>query len=69
MSFNKTPVTQRIQSLIFLMYVAIIQCLNFNGQDFKKQFTLYSSVTPVTLKQGQSHQMWYEFVDPKQGFH
>ena len=55
MSFNKTPVTQRIQSLIFLMYVAIIQCLNFNGQDFKKQFTLYGSVTPVTLKQGQSH--------------
>ena len=23
--------------------------------------------TPVTLKQGQGHQTWYELVDPKQG--
>ena len=24
-------------------------------------------VTPVTLKQGHSHQTWYELIDPKQG--
>ena len=23
---------------------------------------------PVTLKQGQGHQTWYELVDPKQGY-
>ena len=26
----------------------------------------YDSDTPVTLKQGQGHQTWYELVDPKQ---
>ena len=32
-----------------------------------KQFAVYDSDTPVTLKQGQGHQTWYEFLDPKQG--
>ena len=34
----------------------------------KKEFAVYDSGTPVTLKQGQGHQTWYEFVDPKQGY-
>ena len=32
-----------------------------------KQFAVYDSDTPVTLKQGQGHQTWYELEDPKQG--
>ena len=34
----------------------------------KKQFAIYDSDTPVTLKQGQDHQTWYKLVDPKQGY-
>ena len=33
-----------------------------------KQLAVYDSDAPVTLKQGQSHQTWYELVDPKQGY-
>ena len=36
-------------------------------KNLKKQFAVYDSDTPVTLKQGQGHQTWYEFLDPKQG--
>ena len=32
----------------------------------KKQFAVYNSGPPVTLRQGQGHQTWYELVDPKQ---
>ena len=32
----------------------------------KKQFVVYNPDTPVTLKQGQGHQIWYELVEPKQ---
>ena len=28
----------------------------------QKQFTVYDSDTPVTMKQGQGHQTWYELV-------
>ena len=48
------------------MYVSTIQHLNYSGQESKKQFAVYDSDTPVTLKQGQSHQIWDELVDPKQ---
>ena len=34
----------------------------------KKQFAVYDSDTPVTLKQGQGHQTWLELVDSKQDF-
>ena len=34
----------------------------------KKQFAVYDSDTPVTLKQGQGHQTWSELVDHKQGY-
>ena len=34
----------------------------------KKQFAVYDSHTPVTLKQGQGHQTWCALVDPKQGY-
>ena len=36
-------------------------------KNLKKQSAVYDSDTPVTLKQGQGHQTWYELVDPKQG--
>ena len=43
-----------------------MQCLNYSGQESKKQIVVYDSDTPVTLKQDQGHQTWYELVDPKQ---
>ena len=51
------------------MYVKTIQCLNYSGQESKKQFVVYDSDTPVTLKQGQRNQTWYKLVDPKQGYY
>ena len=42
------------------------QCLNYSGQESRKQFAVYDSDTPVTLKQGQGHQTWYDLVDLKQ---
>ena len=50
------------------MYIRTIQHLNYGGQESKKQFAVYDSDTPVTLKQSQGHQKWYELVDPKQGY-
>ena len=35
-------------------------------KNLKKLFAVYNSDTPVILKQGQSHQIWYELVEPKQ---
>ena len=32
------------------------------------QIAVYDSDAPVTLKQGQDHQIWHELVDPKQGY-
>ena len=29
---------------------------------------MYDSDTPVTFKHDQGHQIWYELVDPKQGY-
>ena len=52
-SLKYTPVTQSILCLIFLMYVSTIQRYNYCGQESKKQFAVYDSHTPVTLKQGQ----------------
>ena len=34
-----------------------------------KQFAVYDSNIPVTLKQGHGHQTWYELLDPKQGYY
>ena len=50
------------------MYVRTIQCLNYSGQDSKTKLTGYDSYTPVTLKQSQGHQTWYDLADPKQGY-
>ena len=50
------------------MYVRTIQHLNYGGLESKKQFAVYDSDKPVTLKQCQGHQTWYELVDPKQGY-
>ena len=46
------------------MYVRTI-ILNYCGQESKKQFAVYDSDTPVTLKHGQCHQTWYKLVDLK----
>ena len=53
---------------MFLMYVRNIQCLDYGGQESKKQFAVYDSDTSLILNQGQGHQTWYELVDPKQGY-
>ena len=45
-----------------------IQLLNYGGQESKKQFAGYDSNTLLTLKRGQGHQIWYDSVDPKQGY-
>ena len=29
---------------------------------------MYDSDTPVTLKEGEDHQTWYDVVNPKQGY-
>ena len=39
-----------------------------NLKENKKQFAVYDSNTPVTLKQGQGHQTQYELVDLIQGY-
>ena len=65
MSLKYTTVTQSMLCLIFLMYVRTMQCLNYSRQESKKKFADYDSDTPVTLKQGQDHETWYELVDPK----
>ena len=77
MSLKYTPVTQSILCLTFSMYVRKTQCLNYSRQEpkinlrFMIQTYLWiwnkiNSDTPVTLKQGQGHQSWYELVDSKQ---
>ena len=48
------------------MYVASIQRLNY--KNLKKQFAVYDSDTPVTLKQDQGHETCYDLIDPKQGY-
>ena len=53
---------------IFLMYARTIQLWNYHGQESRKQFAVYDSDKPLTLKQGHSHQTWYELIDPKQGY-
>ena len=45
------------------MYVRTIQHLNYGGQESKQRFAVHDSDTPVTLKQGQGNQTWYELVD------
>ena len=57
-----------------LFHVGKNQCLNYGGpkpkkkQKTEKQFALYDSDTPVTLKQDQGHQIEYELVDTEQGY-
>ena len=52
-----TPVTQSILCLIFLIYVAALQHLNYGGQGCKeKKKAVYDSNIAVTFKQGQGHQ-------------
>ena len=50
------------------MFVATIQYVNYSGQEsnkkkLKKINAVYDLDTPVTLKQCQGQQTWYELVD------
>ena len=54
--------------LTFSMHVRTIQHLNYGEQEYQNQFLVDYSDTPVTSKQGQGHQTWYELVDPKEGY-
>ena len=42
--------------IIFLLYIATTQRLNYRGQESETQFAVYISDTRVTLKQTQGHQ-------------
>ena len=68
MSLKYTPVTQSILCLSFLMYIRTTQHFVYSGEESKRQFAVYDADTPVTLKQGQDHQIWYKLEDPKQGY-
>ena len=61
-----TSVTQSIQCLIFLMYAAAIRRINYKGHESTTQSAVYDSDIPVTLKQGQGNQTWFDLLDPKQ---
>ena len=65
MSLKYTPVTQSILCLIFFIYVATMYHLTTVDKNLK-QFAVYDSDIPVTLKYGQGHQTWYELLE--QGF-
>ena len=41
---------------------------NYSEHKSKEQIAVHDSDTPVTLKQGQGHQTWYDLVDPKQSY-
>ena len=61
-----TLVAQSIFYIGFLMSVATIQCLNYTGQQSKKQNLQCMFLTHVRLETGHSYQTWYESVDSKQ---
>ena len=46
---------------------SLYMLFNYSEHKSKEQIAVHDSDTPVTLKQGQGHQTWYELVDPKQG--
>ena len=48
--------------LDFFDVCSSISCLNYSGRESKKQFAVYDSDTPVTLKSGHRHQSWYEWL-------
>ena len=55
--------------MLFVMYEAIIQCLNYTGQETKKEkLAVCVFDTPVTAKQGRGHWTWYDMIDCKQGY-
>ena len=62
--------TAVMQSILCLT-VLTIQQWNYSEKYLKKktttrkQFVVYASDTPVTLKQGLGHKTWYKLADPK----
>ena len=50
------------------MYERTIQRLNYSGQESKKKLAVHDSDTPVTLKQCQGHQTWFELVYSNQSY-
>ena len=52
--------------MIFSMFVATIQLLNYIGRQSKKQNLQFMLLTPAFFKRGHGHQTWYESVDQEQ---
>ena len=67
MSVIHTGHTKHTLLVLFKMY-SNHTLLNFSGSNSKKQFAVYDSDIPVTLKQGQGHQFWYELPAAEQGY-
>lgn len=63
MSLEYTPVKPTILCLIFSMYVATIQRLDYSGPESKNHNLQFL----IALRQGQGHWTWYELVDLQQG--
>ena len=65
-----TPHLHKAYSARFFFFqtrVATTCRLNYNGQESKTTFAVYHCDVHVTLKQGPSHEIWYEFL-AKQGY-
>ena len=62
-SLEHTPVTQFILCLVFLMYVAIIQQLNYSRQESKQESKKHN-LQFIFLKQSQGLQTYNENGDP-----
>ena len=62
--------TQSVLYMTCLMSVATILLINYTGKESREkiQFAVYISDTPVTLKEGEGDQTWYESVDHKQDY-
>ena len=65
MPLRYTPITQSILCLIFMMSVATIP--PYSGQESKNNL-LFMILTYLWPWKGQGHKIWYELLDPKQGY-
>ena len=59
-----TSFAQSTLCMVFAMHLTTIQQLHQTQSELKKiLFAVHVFNMPVTLKQGQGHQTWYELVD------
>ena len=72
LTYILTRVTQNTLCIIVLMNIATIQHLNNTDHDFFFFLTHFAICFTfrhtVTLKQGQGHQTWCDYVGPTQGY-